>query len=57
MGTVWAQLLAEDGVEGCFAGAYVRTAWMTAGGVIYWLVLEETQQRLRSLLHLVPKMA
>ena len=51
------QLLAQDGVGGCFAGAMVRTAWMTVGGVIYWLVLEESQRWLRRLLGLAPKMS
>jgi len=32
------QLIAEEGLMGFFKGAFVRTAWMTIGGVIYWYV-------------------
>ena len=39
------KLMAEDGGRGFFAGAMVRTGWMMVGGVIYWLVLEQTQVR------------
>jgi len=51
------QLLSEEGLSGFFGGAYVRTAWMTVGGVVYWLVLEESQKVLRRFMCLAPKLA
>ena len=31
-------LISKDGVLGFFAGAKVRTVWMTIGGIVYWSV-------------------
>lgn len=52
-----AHLVAEDGFAGFFAGAGIRTIWMTLGGIIYWLVLEQTQNLLRNIMNLSPKVA
>uniref|UniRef100_A0A7S4P3Q2 Mitochondrial carrier protein n=1 Tax=Guillardia theta TaxID=55529 RepID=A0A7S4P3Q2_GUITH len=43
------QLISEEGYHGLMAGCLARVLWMTVGGVIFWLVLEESQKVMRRL--------
>mmetsp|Transcript_615 Transcript_615/g.1020 ORF Transcript_615/g.1020 Transcript_615/m.1020 type:complete len:134 (+) Transcript_615:135-536(+) len=43
------QIVKEEGPQGLLAGCELRVAWMTIGGIIFWIVLEESQKILRIL--------
>ncbi|KAJ1475886.1 hypothetical protein T484DRAFT_1826684, partial [Baffinella frigidus] len=41
-------IMREEGFAGLMAGCWIRVLWMTVGGMIFWLVLEESQKMIRN---------